>query len=50
MVGYLRVLFVYGSVPVFSKIIMSSSERLSLSLQVNSMYAALSPIQRLNWS
>ena len=42
--------FVYGSIPIFSRLIMSSSDRLSLSLQVNSTYGALRPIQRLKWS
>ena len=46
----LRDIFVYGSIPIFSGIIMSSSDRLSLSLQVNSTYGALRPIQRLKCS
>ena len=46
----LRDIFVYGSIPIFSGIIMSSSDRLSLSLQVNSTNGALRPIQRLKCS
>ena len=42
--------FCYGPSQIFSRLIMSSSDRPSLSLQVKSTYGALRPIQRLKWS